>query len=88
MIKQLFHTNKFNDAPIIDIIEVASTLFFTCMLMFSVFLMSAHAYKNGFTALAVASVYFIANNTIKLKFLKATTWLVIFGFAVKGAMGV
>jgi hypothetical protein len=87
MKKQQFQLNNFNDLPVIDIIEVSSTLFFNGMLMFSAYMMSIHSYKHGFISLSVSCIYFLAHNLMKLKPLKAITWFVIFGFAIKGVMG-
>ena len=75
-----------DDLPIISIIEVSMSIFFTVLMLISTYLISSQYFRDGFVVLALSCIYFIANNVAKLKLLKATTWLVILTFSLKGLL--
>jgi hypothetical protein len=80
--------SKWDYMPIVEILETVATIFFTCGILFSAYLMSNQSYQNGFFVLTITSIYFIANSVAKLKILKALTWCGIFAFALKGFVGI
>lgn len=83
-------TNNYTlyDMPVTEIISIASSTFFTIMLVLSVYLMSSNSLHYGFGALIAASLYFMTSNVNKLKLFTAFAWLAVMIFALKGFLGV
>jgi hypothetical protein len=81
-------TNKFETVTILDVIEAATKVFFSILLILSAYLMSEQSYKEGFICLLFSSIYFVALNAANLKMPKALIWVTILGLSLKGFLGI
>ncbi len=83
-------TNNYRlcDMPVLEIISISSSAFFTSMLVLSAYLMSIHKLQYGFAALIAASFYLATYNAINLKLFTAFAWLAVMIFALKGFLGI
>lgn len=88
MSKTIRRLTHWNDLTIASIIEIGSCAFFTCTMLVSAYLISSQSYRHGFFMLALTSIYFIAYHFLNEKLLKAIIWVAIFGFSLKGFMGI
>ena len=86
--KNTQYNNKFNDMPVTEIVSIASSTFFTSLLVLSAYLMSVQSYHYGFASLVASGIYFSLNNAANLKLLTALAWFGVTAFALKGMLGV
>lgn len=83
-----YNNNKFCDMSVIEMLSIASSTFFTSLLVLAAYLMSIQNYNYGFASLVASGTYFAFSNAANLKLLTALAWAGVSIFALKGMLGV